>query len=128
MLSEFSLTVCTVILSCHLQNTSIVLGPLLSRRTVYAYCLTELYMIGGSNSSQPSPLHQPDYFPNWSLLRNNNALKLSSFPLFHYHLECALWSDDFICSLCYPLLSSYHKCKHDSFLCNVCEWSEYQNA
>lgn len=58
---------------------TIVLGPLLSR-TVYAYCLTEMYMIGGSNSYQPSPLHQPDYFPYLSLLRSKNALKLSSFP------------------------------------------------
>jgi hypothetical protein len=59
---------------------TIGLGPLLSRRTVYAHCLTELYMIGGSNSSQPSPLHQQDYFPYLSLLRSKNALKLSSFP------------------------------------------------
>lgn len=58
---------------------TIVLGPLLSR-TVYAYCLTELYMIGGSNSSQPSPLHQPDYFPYLSMLQSKKALKLLSFP------------------------------------------------
>jgi len=65
---------------CAKNIWTIVLGPLLSRRTDYAYCLTELYMIGGSNSSQPSPLHQPDHFPYLSLLQSKKALKLSSFP------------------------------------------------